>query len=73
MRQPLDLVSDRVTSRRLQAGSRLVMVLGVNKRPDQEVNLGTGRNVRDEYIEFAGPPLDIRWYGGSYIELPVRR
>jgi len=73
VRQALDVAGDVLTSRRLQAGSRLVMVLGVNKRPEQEINLGTGRNVREEYVEYAGPPLDIRWYGSSYIELPVRR
>jgi len=73
VRQPLDVNGERLASRLLQAGSRLVLVLGVNKRPDQEINLGTGRNVRDEYVEYAGPPLDIRWYGSSYIELPVRR
>ena len=73
MRQQLAYAGERLASRMLQAGSRLVLVLGVNKRPDQEVNLGTGRNVRDEYIEFAGPPLEIRWYGGSYIDVPVRR
>jgi hypothetical protein len=49
------------------------LVLGVNKRPDQEINLGTGRNVREEYVEYAGAPLEIRWYGGSYIEVPVRK
>jgi putative CocE/NonD family hydrolase len=73
VRQQLDITSERLTSRMLQSGSRLVLVLGVNKRPDQEINLGTGRNVREEYVEYAGAPLQIRWYGSSYIEVPVRK
>jgi putative CocE/NonD family hydrolase len=73
VRQQLEITSERLASRMLQAGSRLVLVLGVNKRADQEINLGTGRNVRDEYVEYAGAPLEIRWFGGSYIDLPVRR
>jgi putative CocE/NonD family hydrolase len=73
LRQQLDVRIERLASRMIQAGSRLVFVLGVNKRSDQEINLGTGRSVREEYIESAGPPLEIRWYGDSYIELPVRQ
>ena len=72
-RQQLDLTSERLAGRMIQAGSRLVLVLGVNKRIDQEINLGTGRNVRDEYVESAGPPLEIRWYGESHIDLPIRQ
>ena len=72
-RQQLAFKSDRLTSRRLQAGSRLVMVLGINKRPDQQINYGTGGDVSDESIADATWPLKIRWYGSSYIDIPVRR
>lgn len=72
-RQQLDFRSERITSHLLPAGSRLVVVLGINKRPDQEVNYGTGGNVRDEYIEHAEVPLMIRWYGSSYIDIPIRK
>jgi hypothetical protein len=65
--------SERLTSRRLQAGSRLVMVLGINKRPDQQINYGTGQDVSDESIADATSALKIRWYGSSYIDIPVRR
>jgi predicted acyl esterase len=70
-RQQLRFSIEHLTSRRLQSGSRLVLVLGVNKRPDQEINYGSGKAVDQESIADAGPPLRIRWYGGSYIELPV--
>src|SRR6266404_2744746 len=49
-RQELAFKSERMTSRQLQQGSRLVMVLGVNKRPDREINYGTGNDVSEESI-----------------------
>jgi hypothetical protein len=61
-----------MTSRKLQAGSRVVMVLGINKRPDREINYGTGADVGEESIDAGKVPLKIRWYSDSYIEIPVR-
>jgi uncharacterized protein len=72
-RQELAFTSDRLTSRRFQAGSRLVMVLGINKRSDEQINYGTGQDVSDESIADAAASLKIRWYGSSYIDLPVRQ
>jgi uncharacterized protein len=72
-RQQLPFTSERMTSRRLQAGSRLVMVLGINKRADQQINYGTGQDVSDESIVDAASAMKIRWYGSSYIDLQVRR
>jgi putative CocE/NonD family hydrolase len=72
-RTALEFRSERLAARRLQARSRLVLVIAVNKRPDQEINYGSGENVRDEFIENAGAPLQIQWYTASYIEVPVRR
>jgi len=72
-RQQLTIRSERLTSRTLQAGSRLIMVLGVNKRPDREINYGSGADVAEESLADGRIPLKIRWYGGSYIEIPVVR
>ena len=72
-RQELTFKSERMTSRRLQAGSRLVMVLGINKRPDREINYGTGNDVSEESIDDGKIPLKIRWHNDSYIDIPVRR
>jgi putative ATP-binding cassette transporter len=71
-RQVLTFQSERLTSRRLQAGSRLVMVLGIGKRPDRELNYGTGGDVSAESIADGAVPLEIHWHGGSYLEIPVR-
>jgi putative CocE/NonD family hydrolase len=72
-RQSLPFKCERMTSRRLQPGSRLVFILGINKRPDREINYGTGEDVSTESIADSGIPLKIRWHNDSYIDLPVRR
>jgi hypothetical protein len=72
-RQELSFKSERITARRLEAGSRLVMVLGIVKRPDREINYGTGNDVSAETIADGRTAVKIRWYGGSYIEIPVHR
>ena len=74
-RQMISFKLERLTSRRLEAGSRLVLVLGVNKRPDQEINYGSGADVSEESLDNDDDkaPVKIRWYGDSYIDIPVRR
>jgi putative CocE/NonD family hydrolase len=72
-RQELTFTSERMTSRRLQQGSRLVMVLGINKRPDREINYGTGNDVSEESIADGKIPVKIRWHNDSYVEIPIRR
>jgi len=72
-RQVLAFKSERLTSRQLQAGSRLVMVLGIDKRPDREINYGTGNDVSEESLADGRTPIRIRWYGDSYVDVPMRR
>jgi putative CocE/NonD family hydrolase len=71
VRQKITFKSERLLSRRLQAGSRIIMTLGVNKRSDRQINYGTGGDVNEESIENADVPLKIRWYNTSFIEIPV--
>jgi hypothetical protein len=73
VRQVLAFKSERMTSRKLQAGSRLVMVLAVTKRPDREINYGTGNDVSEESIADGKIPMKIRWFGDSYIDIPIRK
>jgi uncharacterized protein len=73
VRQVLAFKSERMTSRQLQAGSRLVVVLAVSKRPDREINYGSGNDVSEESIGDGKIPIKIRWFGDSYIELPIRK
>jgi hypothetical protein len=74
-RQKIEFKIERLTSRRLQAGSRLVFVLGVNKRPDQEINYGGGGEVAAESLADEGSrtPVKIRWWNDSYVETAVFR
>jgi len=72
-REVLDLQSIRLASHLCRAGSRIVMVLGVNKSPNQQINYGTGKDVNDESIADAGEPLTIRWSNQSWLKLPVKR
>lgn len=69
VRQKLPFESDKVLGHRLQAGSRLVLVLGIDKRADQQINYGAGNDVSEESIDDAGAPVRIRWHEGSYIEI----
>jgi len=71
-RQELTFRGERLTSRLLEKGSRLVFVIGINKRTDREINYGTGNDVSEESIADGRIPLKIRWYNDSYIEIPVR-
>ncbi len=73
VRQQLPFQSERMVGRRLQAGSRLVLTLGINKRADQQINYGAGDDVSEESIEDAGAPVRIRWHEGSFIEIPSQQ
>ncbi len=72
-RQTLDFHSERLVSRRLQAGSRLVIVLAINKQRDMQINYGSGKDVSDETIADAAEPMRLRWYGNSHIDVPLAR
>jgi uncharacterized protein len=72
-RQQLAFNVERLASRRLESGSRLVVVLGVNKSAEQQINYGSGDDVSAESIDDGGTPLSVRWYGSSYIDLPVQQ
>ncbi len=61
-----------MTSRFLPKGTRLVVVLNVNKNPATQLNYGSGKDVSAESIADAGEPLRIQWLPGSFLELPLR-
>lgn len=63
----------RMTSRRLEAGSRLLVAVTVNKNAYAQVNHGTGMDVSDESINDAGQPLHIQWHTDSHITIPISK
>lgn len=62
-----------ITSRQFSKGSRIVILLNINKSPFEQINYGTGKNVSDETIRDAKVPLQIKWFNDSYINVPVLR
>jgi putative CocE/NonD family hydrolase len=62
-----------ITSRRLGKGSKIIIVLNINKSPFEQINYSTGKNVSDESIKDAKTPLEIKWFNDSYINIPVLR
>lgn len=66
---PFDVT--RMVSKQIGKGSRLVIVLNVNKHPFEVINYGTGKDVNDETINDAKEPLQIKWYNDSYIKIPM--
>jgi putative CocE/NonD family hydrolase len=70
VRQSLTFTTERVTARKLAAGSRLVLVVGIQKRPDRQINYGSGQDVNAETkAADAGGPLRIRWHPGSRVDI----
>jgi len=53
------------------AGSRIVLVIGLNRRPDRQVNYGSGKDVNSETIADAKWPVRVRWHARSYVEIPT--
>jgi hypothetical protein len=62
-----------IVSAKINAGSKLVVVLGVNKNKYWQINYGSGKDVSEEIIKDAKEPLEIKWYGNSSIKIPVYR
>jgi hypothetical protein len=62
-----------ITSRLLQKGSRIVVMIGVNKNPSWEINYGTGKDVSTETMKDAGEPLMIQWFNTSFVKFPILR
>lgn len=61
------------TSKKINKGSRLAIVLGIIKNSSWQINYGTGKDVSDETIQDAAIPLSIKWYTDSVIKIPVHR
>ncbi len=61
----------RIMSKKLEKGSRIVVVLNVNKNNNSQLNYGSGKEVNTESIKDAGDPLQITFSGNSSISLPV--
>ncbi|MFZ6767873.1 CocE/NonD family hydrolase [Undibacterium sp. Di26W] len=70
-RQVIDFTAERITSRQAQAGSRIIISIGIPRQPDLQINYGSGKDVSDESIADAGMPIQLQLLDGSYLRLPL--
>jgi hypothetical protein len=70
-KEQITLNASHIVSKKINKGSRFVIVVNVNKHPFEIINYGSGKNPSDETIDDAGEPMQIKWYSDSYIEIPV--
>ncbi|MCF8272686.1 MAG: CocE/NonD family hydrolase [Flavobacteriaceae bacterium] len=61
----------RIISKKLQKGSRIVIVINANKNPYGQINYGTGKDVSAESLKDATIPLKLILSGKSSLSLPV--
>ena len=66
---PIDTMM--LVNRQLTKGSRLLVLLTINKNPYAQINYGTGKDVSDESIADATTPLRVQWRNDSYIQFPM--
>ncbi|MFT5674001.1 MAG: putative acyl esterase [Polaribacter sp.] len=63
--------NSKLISKKLIKGSRIVIVVNVNKNNNAQINYGTGKDVNVENMKDAKVPLKIRFTGKSSISLPI--
>ena len=61
-----------MTAKLINKGSRLAIVLNVNKNVDAQVNMGSGKAVNEESVADAGVPLKLTWFNDSKINIPLK-
>jgi len=61
------------TSKLIKKGSKLIVIVAVNKNPYWQINYGSGRDVSVETIDDGKLPLQIKWLNTSTISIPVYR
>lgn len=70
-KQNIPFSNTRFISKKISKGSRLVVLLNINKHPFEIINYGSGKPVAQETIHDANTPLKIKWFNNSYIKIPV--
>jgi uncharacterized protein len=73
VRTSVPLSRAALVSRQMAKGSRLLVMVTVNKNAWAQVNYGTGNDVSGESIADAKEPLDVHWYNDSFVEVPIVR
>ena len=63
--------NSKLVSKKIQKGSKIVIVVNVNKNNNSQINYGSGKDVNTENIKDANTPLKITFTGNSSISLPI--
>tara|TARA_R110001606_G_scaffold358668_1_gene510335 strand:+ start:457 stop:2682 length:2226 start_codon:yes stop_codon:yes gene_type:complete len=63
--------NSKIISKKLEKGSRIVVVVNINKNNNAQINYGTGKDINTESIKDAKIPLNITFTGNSSISLPI--
>lgn len=71
--ETISFLNTHLVSKQLSKGSRLLIVIDVNKNSFSQLNYGTDKEVSDETIKDAKVPLQIKWYTDSFVKIPVLR
>ncbi|MEG2102447.1 MAG: CocE/NonD family hydrolase [Flavobacterium sp.] len=69
--ESIPFLNTHLVSKQLSKGSRLLVVINVNKNPFSQLNYGTGKEVSDETIEDTKEPLKVKWYNDSFVKIPI--
>ncbi|WP_405564761.1 CocE/NonD family hydrolase [Polaribacter sp. Asnod6-C07] len=63
--------NSKLISKKIEKGSKIVVVVNVNKNNNAQINYGTGKDVNTESIKDAKRPLQITFTGNSCISFPI--
>jgi len=63
--------NSKLISKKLEKGSRIVIVVNVNKNNSAQINYGTGNDVSKESINDASIPLELKIHTTSYFKIPI--
>jgi len=67
----IPIINSTMTAKIIEKGSRLAVVLNVNKNSGAEVNMGSGKRVSDETINDADSALKLKWFSDSELRIPL--
>ncbi|SIO34160.1 hypothetical protein SAMN05444409_2884 [Epilithonimonas zeae] len=70
-KESLSITNTSFISKKIEKGSKLLLLAGINKSPLWQINYGTGKDVSNETMADAKELLEIKWFNDSYIELPI--
>ncbi len=67
----IPFTNTRLISKKISKGSKLAILLNINKHPFEIINYGSGKDPNDETINDANEPLQIKWHNDSFIKIPI--